>query len=71
MPQGFVPTRAEQRVIEEWRDVCETRGHEIDPNDEHDWYSLSIGYLMARLIGIPTDRLIDLALHCRYDLEIG
>lgn len=49
------------------RDCCERkRMRKIDPGQEQDWFSLSLGYFIAK--GVEPKRAHTLAIHVRYDL---
>lgn len=65
------PTITEKGVIEEFRNLVNIEGKHLDPSDELDWYSLSIGYIIGKMPGMPNDRVVELACYMRYTLEIG
>jgi hypothetical protein len=49
------------------RDCCEPKkAKKIDPGQEQDWFSLSLGYFIAK--GIEPKRAHTLAIHARYNL---
>lgn len=59
-------TQEEITAVERFRtEVCE-RSSEVDPSEELDWYSLSLGFFIA--CGLTPDIATDMAIHVRYDL---
>jgi|WetSurMetagenome_2_1015567.scaffolds.fasta_scaffold897403_2 hypothetical protein len=44
------------------------KSEEIDPENELDWYSLTIGYLLAK--GADPDDAAELASYIRYNTEL-
>lgn len=42
---------------------------EVDPNDEQDWYSLSLGWAIGK--GLTPEHAIDFAEHIRWDTDLG
>lgn len=42
---------------------------EVDPNDEHDWHSLTLGWAIAK--GLSPSDADAFALHIRYNTELG
>ena len=53
----------ELKAIEEFRDEVCNNG--IDPHDEYDWYSLSMGFFIAK--GVTVERAEELSCMVRYD----
>lgn len=45
------------------------RGAEIDPDDEYDWYSLTIGWALAK--GLTPDEAVKFSIYIRYSTELG
>jgi hypothetical protein len=45
------------------RNVCD-RAEEVDPDDQYDWFSLSMGYFLA--IGCTLNQAHNLSLDARY-----
>lgn len=72
-PEIFTdPTEQEQTVIKAFARFCESDlAAELDPGNELDWHSLTVGFFLARLPKHPRDRLIDLCSYVRYQLGIG
>ena len=53
--------------LRHFRLFCEERAKTIDPGDEEDWHSLSIGYFAA--LGFDNDDCWELATTSRYKYE--
>lgn len=64
---NIIWTNQELEHLNSFRQDCCEHSAEIDPSDEQDWFSLSIGYFIAK--GMPIMRAYELALHARYDHE--
>jgi hypothetical protein len=45
------------------------KAEEVNPNDEHDWLSLTLGWAVAK--GLSTDAAADFALYVRYHTDLG
>lgn len=45
------------------------KASEIDPSSEQDWFSLTLGWALAK--GLSVDDAHDFALHIRYNTELG
>lgn len=56
-----------EKLFKEFKkDVC-LKAKEVDPGDEQDWFSLSLGYFLAK--GCSPEESWDLSSEVRYDLE--
>lgn len=67
-----LPTDEEQAAISSFARFCEsTRAVELDPSNQLDWYSMTVGFLLALLPNHSADRLIDVAIYVRHKLGIG
>lgn len=44
-------------------------GTEIDPDDEQDWYSLTLGWALAK--GLSIEQSHKFATHIRYHTDLG
>lgn len=45
------------------------RAKEIDPDKEHDWLSLTLGWAIAK--GLEPEKAVEFALHIRYHTDLG
>ena len=45
------------------------REKEVDPDQEQDWFSLTLGWAIAK--GMAPDEAHDFAIHIRYETELG
>jgi len=67
--------KKETDALEQFRIWCEKdkksddkqNCSKIDPSDEQDWFSLSLGFFAA--LGLSNSACHRLALHARYDLQ--
>jgi hypothetical protein len=59
----------EKQIIIKWKSVVYDRAAEIDPDDEHDWHSMALGFFLA--YGLSPDSANSLATYARYRLEIA
>lgn len=41
----------------------------IDPNNDLDWYSLTVGFALAK--GATPEEAIEIAVHIRYETDLG
>lgn len=48
---------------------CHERAKLIDPDDDQDWYSLTLGWAIAK--GMHPDKAHEFANHIRYETELG
>ena len=48
---------------------CHDRAEEIDSSNEQDWFSLTLGWAIAK--GIPPDDAHSLATYIRYSTDLG
>lgn len=48
---------------------CDDRSAEIDPDDEHDWKSLTLGWAVAK--GMKPEEAQEFASYIRYRTELG
>jgi len=49
-------------------EVCD-RSKEVDPREEHDWFSLTLGWAIAK--GLTLKDAYQFALHIRYETDLG
>ena len=54
-------------LVDSFKKDCGDQAKTIDPDEERDWYALSLGYFLAK--GLNIEDATDLALIVRYDLE--
>ena len=59
-------SKNEREVLDRFRTVCCMHHKRLDPSQEQDWFSMSLGFFVASGIGI--DRSHTLAIHVRYEL---
>jgi len=59
-------SRERDAVLRFKREVCERRD-DVDPDEEQDWFSLSLGFFLA--LGIDADRAYSLSTWVRYDQQ--
>ena len=58
-----------EELEREWRISVYDKGSEIDPSDERDWYSMAIGWLLAK--GVQPDEAYKIAVDWRYNKQIA
>jgi len=58
-----------QELIALFKTECHDRASEIDFNNERDWYSITLGWAIAK--GLSPDDAHDVARYIRYDTELG
>ena len=56
-------------LVEAFKTECDDRGAQIDPDNELDWFSLTVGWAIAK--GLTPDEANELAIHIRYDTDLG
>lgn len=56
-------------LVEEFEDKVSNKGAEIDSDDEQDWYSLTLGWALAK--GFNPDDAHDFARIIRYSTDLG
>ena len=61
---NYIPN--EQLVQQFKEEVCD-RSKEIDESDSQDWFSLSLGWVIAK--GVSPDDAHNFAIHVRYNLH--
>lgn len=66
MAEGPKNTRQREAVKRFRKEVCEVCG-KVDPGDQYDWFSLSLGFFLA--LGLSLDVSHRLSLWCRYDQQ--
>lgn len=66
MPHDYVTpkNKQERAIVERFKiEVCR-RAQEIDPDSEHEWFSLSLGFFLAS--GLDPERAHFLSTYVRY-----
>lgn len=58
-----------QELIDLFKTECHDRAEEIDESNEQDWFSLTLGWAIAK--GLSPDEAHKFALHIRYKTELG
>jgi len=56
-------------MVKAFKTECDDHGAQIDPNNELDWFSLTVGWAIAK--GLTADEANKLAVHIRYDTDLG
>ena len=59
----------QSELIKQFAVECHDRGSEIDPDNERDWLSLTLGWALAK--GLTPSQAHDFALHIRYQTNLG
>lgn len=54
-------------LLQEYRDTVSSKAEEIDPSNEQDWYSMCLGWGLAK--GLSVEQAHSFALHVSYDLN--
>jgi len=57
-----------QQLIELLKKEVDDKSKEIDPNNEFDWYSLVIGWAIAK--GLSPEEAIEFSTHIRYKTDL-
>jgi hypothetical protein len=52
----------------QFKTECHDHGSEIDPENNHDWLSLTIGWAIAK--GLSPDNANDFAIYIRYSTNL-
>ena len=69
----FSPSVRQQALLEDLKKVLdadrtpEGKSRDIDPRDEQDWFSLTLGFFLGK--GVPAEEAHDLSRYVRYTLE--
>jgi len=58
-----------KQIEEEFKKELVDKFFQIDPEDLLDWYSLTIGWAIGK--GYKPSDAIDIAVHIRYETELG
>ena len=58
-----------EELIEPFKTECYNRAGEIDAENSQDWYSLTLGWAIAK--GLSPADAQDFATHIRYKTELG
>jgi hypothetical protein len=56
-------------LIEEFKKQVSEHSSEIDPNDEEDWKSLTLGWAVAK--GLNYEEAREFSLYIRYNTNLG
>lgn len=57
------------KLEKEFEESVHNRNREIDPNDEEDWKSLTLGWALAK--GLDPETARHFAIYIRYETELG
>jgi hypothetical protein len=69
----FTPSERDKAILEDLKKVIdadrtpEGTSRDIDPGDEQDWFSLTLGFFLAK--GLTAEEAHDLSRHVRYQLH--
>jgi hypothetical protein len=58
-----------EQLIELFKTECSDRALAIDPDSEQDWFSLTLGWAVAK--GLDPEAAYDFAVHIRYKTDLG
>jgi len=58
-----------QELIELFKTECHDRAGGIDPDNIQDWFSITLGWAIAK--GLSPDDAYDFASYIRYSTELG
>lgn len=57
------------QLIDLWKSEVFDKANEIDPDNERDWYSLCVGWMIGK--GYDAETATDFARHIRYNTDLG
>ena len=69
----FTPSPRDQALIDDLKKIIdadrtpENKSRDIDPDDEQDWFSLTLGFFLAK--GLSAEEAHDLSRYVRYKLQ--
>ncbi len=55
--------------VQLFKEECHDKAKEIDPANEHDWYSLTLGWALAK--GMEPKKAQIFAIYIRYETDLG
>jgi hypothetical protein len=58
-----------EKLIAQFQVEVFDKAIEIDPTNELDWYSITVGWALAK--GLEPNKAIDFAIHIRYETDLG
>jgi hypothetical protein len=58
-----------EQLIELFKTECSDRASEIDTDSSQDWFSLTLGWAVAK--GLTPEAAYDFAVHIRYKTDLG
>jgi hypothetical protein len=58
-----------EQLIQLFKTECSDRASEIDTDDSQDWFSLTLGWAVAK--GLTPEAAYDFAVHIRYKTDLG
>ena len=64
-----MPSKRVDELVALFKTECHDRAKELDPSNEQDWFSLTLGWAIAK--GLTPDEAHGLAIHIRYETELG
>lgn len=56
-------------LVKSFKTECHNKSDEIDPDDELDWYDLTVGWAVAK--GLRGEDARDFATYIRYSTDLG
>lgn len=56
-------------MIQKFKEEAHDKSETIDPDNEHDWYSLTLGWALGK--GMTPEDAAAFAIHIRYHTELG
>ena len=57
------------KLVGEFKVECHDRAEELDSSNEQDWYSLTLGWAVAK--GLNPEEAHEVALYLRYNTDLG
>jgi hypothetical protein len=58
-----------EQLIQLFKTECSDRASEIDTDSSQDWFSLTLGWAVAK--GLAPEAAYDFAVHIRYKTDLG
>ncbi len=64
-----MPNLDDQAMLDQFKAEVSDRSEEIDPNEEHDWLSLTLGWAIAK--GMSPEKANQFAINVRYGTNLA
>lgn len=58
-----------EELVKLFKTEVNDRSEEVDPNSEEDWFSLSVGWGLAK--GLSPEQAREFAIYLRYSTDLG